>query len=198
MPFIPTADCLKVTMKYVSDGDMIAENVFHVNTVIPDSPTERDFIANIFKDWYDSEYKPLVTANWQLDQVITQDITIEEGTGSVLEVGIVGTNGGSASANNVSTTITWLTGLAGKSARGRSFLLPPPTSAVLERSITTGYQTSLQTAAGVLIASLATGANDMQVVSYVSGGVPRAAGRKLTVTSSVVHGRVTSQRGRLN
>jgi len=198
MPFIPVAEAVKVTVRARSDADMIAENVFYCNTVNPDSVSERNFIMDLFSDWWDTYYKPLVTANWQLDQIECRDVTVEEGTSSLLETGIVGTNAGSASANNVSTTVTWFTGFAGKSARGRSFMLPPPTSAVLERTITSGYRDSLQTAANNLRTALVATNNHLQVVSFVTGGVPRATGRKLPVTVAICHGRVTSQRGRLN
>jgi len=197
MAFIETPDCIKVTMSFLSDAGVVAQNVFHTLNALPSSGAEQNFICGIFADFWSEFYGTLTTVNWKLDYIEARDISVEEGTSTILTVGEDATGAGSASADNVSMCITWRTGFAGKSARGRSYLLPPPTSAVLENTITNTHVVNAVAAFNNLKTTLSTTNNDLLVASYQHNGAPRPVALTRVITVAGSTGRVTSQRGRL-
>jgi hypothetical protein len=109
------------------------------------------------------------------------------------------TVGTGAQPNQVSATITWLTGLVGRSFRGRTYVVGLPLTFVAsdQRRLTTTGQGNLQTAWDGLRADFEGAGHALQVVSLASGGVPRTEG----VTTPILAGRanfpLATQRRRL-
>ncbi len=197
MVFIPVPDAVQVNMQFQSDQGILAENVFHCASVIPGVSSEQSFIGNIFADWWDSSYAPLIPADWNMVGVTVRDASVEAATSTFVAHATPGTHGGGAAPNSVASVITWYTGFAGRSFRGRTFLLSPPASETLENTLVGTYRDSITVAAGVLVASLATGANNLLVVSKFHNSAPRTTAVTTPVTEGLCRGFIASQRNRL-
>lgn len=184
-------------MQFASDQGILAENVFYCKTLFPGVNSERSFIAGIFALWWDDYYAPLIPAEWNMTGVVVKDATIEAFSSTFLAHAAPGEHAGGGAPNSVASVITWYTGLAGRSYRGRTYLLSPPASETLENTVTSTYRDSITAAAGVLITSCAAGGNDLMVVSKHHDGVPRDVAVTTVITEGICRGFIASQRNRL-
>jgi len=176
MSFIPAADVFKVAVQYVAGDAKRAVNVFHCKHGAGDFATQAFALSGTISTWFDAAMKSYITSYWKLDQIEVRDVSVEAG-GVIIESGldIAGTHAGAIDALGTAMTVTWQTGLAGKSYRGRTYVTglsyDARSSVVWNDTITA----NVLTAYGLLAESLEAVSFPLQVVSYYHENTPRVA-----------------------
>jgi len=129
--FVPASNVAKVTMEYaIGDGD-IAENVFNVQNTGAWDASHLTTLAGVFNTWNDtavgghSPYEARSTET-SLTQVEARDITTQ--TSTVVIVPYAGAHAAGADDSGqvpagLTKAFTARSGLAGKSQRGRTFVV---------------------------------------------------------------------------
>lgn len=128
MPFVPIPTTAQVVMLFSTAGDF-AENVFYVSS--PEAAWTSDSLmtlANVFKTWDSAHLSTVRAAGAALTQVKCRDMTVESGPEASLIVAPSqnGTVNGGAMPDNVTLAVKWLTGVAGRSHRGRTYHVGMP------------------------------------------------------------------------
>jgi hypothetical protein len=201
MPFIPVPDCVQARLNWQHDSGLVAENVFYHGC--SGVPTMTD-LTDIGDAWSSLFTEALVTSTapqWNLVSVTLRAMNEAEGIEINFNDGfpIAGTNPQPAFPNNVSYTITWGTGLVGRSARGRTYGIGLPVgTTVNDNRLSDATQASLQNSWDIVREGFETAAHAIQVVSFIEGGVPRAAGRALPALASAVRFPLATRRSRLS
>lgn len=131
MAFIPLVNTAQVSMVFSQADGSFAENVLYVENTDPWSPTTLGTTADAVADWFSTgdgaghSYKAGMSNVCSLVDVIARDMTTQ--TGDVVHTSvsmpIVGGSGNGPIELGLSFTLTERTGLAGRSQRGRVFLI---------------------------------------------------------------------------
>lgn len=197
MVFVPASGILKVVQKMVWDGQEV-RNIFHVDPNEAITPTVMALVTDIFWDWWDASLQPTVTSDLSVYEFEAIDMTTASSPSfpdsRTPAVGDVATD---SVPNNVALVVTWLTGLRGRSFRGRTYI-----PGIAEATFTGSDVGSSNAAAyaGVyddLLADLAIAGFDLVVASLFSGGAPRAAAVITPIIELAVNRIADSQRRRL-
>jgi len=200
MAFQSVPGCAEAVIRFTSDGKEMV-NVLGFRS-ISGSYTLADLqnLATAIDDAVATYYLPLVSN--AVDYVLTEarglefeaDQVATENTGAG-----PGTAGGNDLPSNVSLCITHRTGYTGRSARGRTYLVPTDIS-----NLTSPKQFTLTYAddAVAMMNAIQTAAFSFSwafcIISRFSAGVKRTEGIFTLVTSNVHRNRlIDSQRGRL-
>jgi hypothetical protein len=157
-------------------------------------------LGTAIRDWYNTDMKGNVNNECSL---VSIECFALDGSGLATAVTtglpIVGSSGlGGMSPNNVTVAVKKATGRAGRSYRGRTYVVGLPLGAYSDNRLTTTYATALLDAFDALTA--VGGPLDifqLVVLSEVSGGVPRAEGVTTPVTGFAIDPVLDSQRRRL-
>lgn len=202
MAFIPVPNCIQARLIWQEDNGAVAQNVFwHATSSVP-TLEDMDDIGGIWGEMMtESGLGPNTTNNWALASVNMRAMNEEEGLSKIFTDGmpISGTNAGTKTPDQVAYTVTWNTGLVGRSARGRSYVLGVPLEAIVgQNRLADASQASFNNTWGVIMDGFATAGHSLQVVSFQEGGVPRAEGRALPVLSHQVRFPLATQRRRLS
>lgn len=201
MAFIPVVDCAQLTAVYTDDSGIVAINRHYFGTEGTPDSTILTALAAGYVDWLTENYLPALTTNWKLTEVIVRDMSIEAGEEVVYTTGLplAGTNSSTLTPNQVSYTVTWLTGFVGRSFRGRTYGIgiPYSYSEPTGRQITTVAQSALQAAWDAFLTVMSAAGGTLEVVSFFEGGVPRTTGQKTIVAAPRVNFPLATQRRRL-
>lgn len=202
MAFVPVPNCIQARLIWQEDNGNVAQNVFYHATA--STPTDDD-MEQIGSTWgelmTESGLIVVVTDNWALLSVNMRAMDVEEGISMIYTGGmpINGTNTTADTPDQVAYTVTWNTGLVGRSARGRTYGLGIPASAVvLNKQLSPADQANYQNVWGIILEAFQTEGHALQVVSFQEGGVPRVAGRKLPILAHQVRFPLATQRRRLS
>lgn len=200
MPFIPCNNTAKVELIYLDQGQRV-ENVFHVLCPTPPDATELNEIAEAFRDWWDVEMQPLTAHDVSLVLILARDLSTEAGTAIEFSDGLPleGTGAGPL-PNNVTVAVKWSTGLAGRSFRGRTYMVGLPNNSIdpdNTNQLLTSYQTSLDTAFELLIDAMEDAGRALVVASFFHDNAPRAAGIVTVIQAASIDINIDSQRRRL-
>lgn len=201
MAFIPTLACVQANLFYTGPGGAVAQNRLYCAAASP--PTEADLteVAAAVMDWAINDWGPQAIDTWELtglecramneaegiNFIQTDDLPVDGAVGSGLDI-----------ANQVTATVTLNTGLVGRSARGRIYIVGLSSGSNAGFRLTDAVQAQWQGVFENLLTKLSTAGHALQVDSFVDGGVPRAAGRLLPVTSVNVRFPLATQRRRLS
>jgi hypothetical protein len=201
MAFIPVPNTVQARLLYDNFADVSAENVFYFATT--GAPTETDLtdIGDLIHTWVLDSLGPVLSAGWEVTGVVLRAMNEAEGIEIFYNTGfpITGGASGALAPNQVSYTVTWNTGLVGRSARGRTYGLGiPMTNTVSGNRLSDAARAAYQLRWEALRADMATAGHALQVVSFQEGGVPRTEGRTLPVLSTNVRFPLATQRRRLS
>lgn len=112
---------------------------------------------------------------------------------------ISGSSAGTPVPDQVAYTVTWNTGLVGRSARGRTYALGVPAESIVNNNrLTDAAHSDYQNRWTGIREDFEGIGHALQVVSFVDAGVPRAEGRKLPALSNNVRFPLATQRRRLS
>lgn len=206
MAFIPAENTARVTV-VMTLHNSIVENVYHVNRGDAWDVGDLTDLANVFITWYNDEWAPISSADLQFQRVQVRDMTTEEAPG--VEVAFPPLSGGDVTLSgalpgNVTVAVKHVTGLTGRSRRGRTFITGMPNSSLVGNAINSGYQDAIQAAFTTLLASIATAGFGWVVASFYHGveplsgrPIPRLTALLTPIIGVTVDPNVDSQRRRL-
>lgn len=179
------------------------ENVIHVYT--PDGgpipPSDLSLIAaTAAQGWFD-EILPLLSNSYVATEVFVRDLTIQNGniaTDTTI-AGSVGGRVGNGLPGNIAFCVSLRTGVAGRSFRGRMYLVGLDEADVTQNVLSGAVATSLVAGVDNLRGVLASINYFLCIASRFSNGVQRTVGVFTPVTNVLaVDNRVDTQRRRLD
>lgn len=199
MAFIPCPNIAEFRLQYLWDLQQ-CENVFHVFKSAGWTADDLNTVGGTFANWWTSELSDEVSNTVTLQRIITRDLTVENGIGTEVLLGLPA-NGARTSAalpNNVSLAVKWGTGLAGRSYRGRTFHVGLCDDQVTGNTVLAATQTSLKTKYDFIRIALDNALLGVEfgVLSRFNNGAPRAAGILTPITGVGIDPVTDSQRRR--
>lgn len=202
MAFIIVPNCIQARLIWQEDNGVVAQNVFyHATTGAPTLDAMEDIGSTWGELMTEAGLTANITDNWALSSVNMRAMNEEEGISLNYNSGmpLSGLNIQAKLPDQVSYTVTWSTGLVGRSARGRTYMLGLPGTHVINRNrLSDDAQSSLNNTWGVILEAFETAGYALQVVSFQEGGIPRTEGRKLPILSHQVRFPLATQRRRLS
>lgn len=189
-------DCWRVGITQTSEGFWTATNIFNVETSDTDSELIANGVGGAFYE--DASFAELQTQGMQLQEISVQKYDGSSGADvfSAGDLGIADPAGrvtGDPVSPQVAGVVTWRTGVATRSGRGRSYIAGIAQTRVAERegkieaSFTGAWAIAAQTFRDEIVANLTSG---VLVVISMKEEVAR------TVTSHISRTALRSQRRR--
>jgi len=201
MAFIPIPSTSLISALFQDDDGVLAVNRHYSQYTGDVDSTILELQATTYADYWSEVFAPLVELNWSLAGVVVRDMATEFGLEFNLTDGlpIDGTSADGKLPNQVSYTVTWLTGFVGRSFRGRTYAVGLPSGSVAtgQKQLTSGAQGVYQDAWAGLLAAYNTAGHPLQVASLFEGGLPRTEGVTTPIVSARVNFPLATQRRRL-
>jgi len=176
------------------------ENVLYAQMAGAVSLTDLTDLAGTLVNWFDTQLQPLVSNGTQLVKVLCRDMTVESGAAIefTTDLPMTGT-GGSALPGNVTVCTKFSSGLAGRSFRGRSYLvgLPVGNNTGSANVLDAGYASDLDDAMEALIADITVDDRTFVVASFFHDNAPRTSAVLTEIVAASVDTNLDSQRRRL-
>lgn len=121
---MPVAGLRQIVMRYTLGNGDIAVNVMHVKLDLPDiiTPVEAAALADIFKVEFFDEFKSSIVSGTVLQEIEVRDASGETGLAYTTTYAAPGTGANTPLPYQVAAVVSWRTGVAGKSFRGRSYI----------------------------------------------------------------------------
>jgi len=199
MPFIPAPQIVQVEVRGLNDGQQI-ENRFNIDALTTVTPALVADICNLVSVWAQTDYFPLLPSSIQLTEVFAKDLTTITGSQHTIVPAspVFGGQVAAPAPNEVSFCVSLRSGNAGRSARGRYFVLGVPKDLITANTLNATLRGQHVAAGQELIDTMVGGGFALVVVSYFSGGVVRPGGPVYfpIITAVSVDGIVDSQRRR--
>lgn len=200
MGFIPAANAAQVQLVFTEDGQTI-ENVYHVLNTVPYDAGTLATLAGTFVTWWSANIRSLTSNGVTLTKVVAKALDTESAPGIEYTTGLplAGTAAsGSTMPNNVTPVITWVTGLRGRSYRGRTYHIGLMGGHMVGiNTMSNSYITSLQTGYNALITAIDGLTQTLCVCSKYHNKAERVTCTLTAILNAVVNGTVDSQRRRL-
>jgi hypothetical protein len=209
MPFVPALNVAEIVVQGVLGGQQI-RNIFHVQNSGPWTPVLLAIVGNAFRDAWEIRVQPLLSNDMLFQNLHLKDLTTSMGIELDIPWGVNG-NGGVGNAavdGNVALCIGHKTGLAGRSARGRTYIAGLPENTTTNSLIPEGVRVPWLNAFNGLRDDMFAAGGALGILSRYSGytqsppkykkiPTPRAAGIFNTIQTNTVDGIVDSMRRRL-
>lgn len=129
VPFVPAAKTAQVEMVYTAAGQ-IMENVYHVVGTADWTLTSLTALINDFVGWETTYGKYQRAVNVFCTKIKASDLSTQFGPISETAENIEGVEADGPFPNNVTVAVKWITGLRGRSHRGRTYHIGLPRSYV--------------------------------------------------------------------
>lgn len=129
MAFQPCPLTAEIRVQGTLNGQQV-ENVFHARVSATPTHADLDTIAGDIQSWVVGSYTTILSSNVQFTQIIVTDLNVEGG-GQVIHVispPVPGSVDAPVKTNQDTLAVSWRTGKAGRSFRGRTFILAVPTN----------------------------------------------------------------------
>jgi hypothetical protein len=198
MPFVPFASAVEAELVYSWDGQICENTLYFDLGVIPGVPEMYD-LADMLYDWWNTSLKPLQVSTVSLTRILVTSLNTATSPGIERTTGLpaVGTNAGVPLPNNVTGAVTFITGLRGRSYRGRNYVLGLSADMLSLNTILPTPINQYQNAYDDLLAAATTAGFPWVVASRQTAGAWRANGVITPVTAIRMENTVDSQRRRL-
>jgi hypothetical protein len=140
MVFVPGTDVVQIELRYLVYDIEVENTLYFWRTTTVDNAALVAMVDNISDWWYnhlrthqtyDLEYRSTYGRLLTTENSITNEDTTYAGTH--------GSGSGTAAPNNVTQTVTFKTGYAGRSARGRNYLCALSEGAVTDNEISSTF-----------------------------------------------------------
>lgn len=201
MAFIPVPDTIMATVFYQEETGVLAVQRFFAAATDPITLTDLEEVTDALYDVWVAQILENVQENWSLTGIRARSMSEAEGlefddenSYPIAGERTTGVN----PANQVSYTVTWSTGLVGRSARGRTYGVGLPNDFHDGVRLTDTGQGLLQANWELVLSAMETAGHALQTVSFETGGVPRTEGRPLPILSGAVRFPLATQRRRLS
>jgi len=201
MAFQPAPKMASVELVYAWNGQVV-ENVFHVKANVDFTEGMCEDTAQAFYTWWLDNLKALQSDQIALQRVVVKGLHAQASPEWTVDCisGCAGTQTGASVPGNVAAVISLLTGLTGRSQRGRSYFPGFNEASIAGNQLTTGAQTALIAAYEELIPIL--GALDegihLVVLSRFHDKAPRAEAIGQAITGMALDIFLDSMRRRLS
>lgn len=206
-PFIPAPNTAVIEMVFTYAG-VIIENVYHVTGSVPFTALTLQGLCNTFDTWDNAATGYKTVRNSLSSLILIRSRALDTASSPVftftLPVARQGTAGASLLPGNATFAIKLETGLAGRSFRGRTFIVGMPSAqlqtAPNQNLVQAGYANLCVAALNLLISSItaAVATNKLVVASYRTAGAYRTtAVCTPIINASYANLRVDTQRRRL-
>jgi len=206
MPFIPVPNVAQLRFEGTIDGQQTINDLFFRNGGGIFVLDLADLVTTL-NDWFNFSFATGLSEDWSTVAVHGRDLTTE--AGAVYDFSATPNTGGvtgEAAPNNVAACISFRTGTAGRSYRGRNYIPAVPNSAITLNTMSAPFMADMIAAYSQLLvggAALPVGW-EWVVVSRYSGTdvngdpVPRATGTATLVPNVLfTNNTVDSRRRRL-
>jgi len=201
MAFIPVPNIVQARLMLLEDNGVVGQNVFYHACTPPVTIAQMEEIGAKWSETIVAHLVTSITGNWNWSGVLMRDMSEAEGAEINFTEGfpIAGTGSGTINADQVCYTVTWGTGLAGRSARGRSYISGLNKEVIVNNNrLSDSAQSDFQNRWTNIREDFEEIGHALQVVSFIELGVPRAEGRALPVLNNLVRFPVATQRRRLS
>lgn len=198
-PFIPVPNCVRSSMVYLLDGQVIV-NTYHFRLNTDPSIIDMGNLNTALHTWYTATLKPLLSPQTVLTQINTINLTTQNGPASVLSINPF--EAGTGGANDMPANVTWCASLRtlnrGRNFRGRWYLPGLQANSVVAPStIVTGFANSVIAALAQLMTPANVAGFAYVVVSRFLNNLPRGTGINTLITAVTGDLTLDSQRRRL-
>lgn len=205
MAFVPSATEVRVQLEGKIDGQQTVNDLYFS---LPGGYILSDIqsLATNLQSWFDLTFATPLSQDWSAQTVRARALNVPNGF--VVDVGAVqiGGDSGEAAPNNVAATISFRTGIAGRSFRGRNYIPAIPNHFITLNTIDTAWTNAMLAAYNLLLpgGGALPGGWIWGVLSQFSGvdafgkPIPRTAGLFTPITNFLfVDQTVDSMRNRL-
>lgn len=202
MPFIPSDKVVQVFMEYLAPGGEIVGNVlnFKLQTGVV-GLGDMDSLGNEIVSWFNaSDLEARLSSAFTLQALRMRDLTAANSWVLDYTTGlpIVGDDTNEAMPNNVTWCIKLATGHAGRSYRGRLYVVGLTTASTTGNLVDTAVVSEIVDTWQLLIGVAQSAGFDWGVLSLQEGGAPRAAGVFTPITDvTFVDRQLDTQRRRM-
>lgn len=199
MAFVPFNNTIKLEAVFTQDGQRI-QNVHHY--LVDETPNVDTAVSlcEAYKTWYNSYLKPIQTPDTSLVLIKATILETDNDPGVEYATGlpISGTNNVPSMPNNVTVAVKWLTGLRGRSYRGRTYHIGLAEDQVTKNNVIPAHLITLANTYGELISlTVDVGPAVMGIASRFHNNSERTVGVITPVTNVAVDATIDSQRRRL-
>jgi hypothetical protein len=161
-------------------------------------PTTLNLLIDTFESWVQAEFFINYASTVSLVSILARDLSVVDSFVVERAESVPGAVASAAMPANVTWAVKAVTGLAGRSFRGRSYFVGLAEGDVTENTVNLTRADSIITGYDELMGNLSFGSRQMVVVSRVSLGVPRVTGVATDITEWLYTDRqVDTQRRRL-
>ena len=187
MAFQPVPDVALVRIEGRVDGQLTLNDLYFEISGTGITPTSIQNITAAVAAWVQFNLTPLVCDSWTAVRATGVDLTVANSFSAEVPIGLAGEVSSEAVPNNVAACVSFRSGLAGRSFRGRNYVAAIPNSEVTLNTISPTLISALTAAYATMI-----GAGTFEagwtwgVVSRVTGGAPRAAGVFTPILSAIM------------
>jgi len=206
MPFVPVPDVARVKLEGRIDGQQtINDLTFRLAGGIALADLQ-SLVTNLV-DWFTLTFAVDLSEDWSTVAVRGRDLSAALSFVADADAsGTVGGTAGEAAPNNVSACVSFRTGLAGRSFRGRNYVPAVPNSMITLNTLDPSWMASIRVSYGLLLpgGGALPGGWEWVVTSEFSGvdgsgnPIPRTTGIATAVTNTIfTDNTVDSQRRRL-
>lgn len=201
MPFVPFEDCVAVKIEGRIDSQMTLNTLNFRSSIGPRSAVDVQTLNVAIASWVEDNLAPQLNVGWTGVRCIAQGLTNANGLQAETSIAhVTGGITGEAMPNNVSMAVSFRTGSAGRSRRGRNFVPALSDSVVDGNNIDIDWATAVVNAYGELLfgAGVLPGGWIWVVLSRFTNGEPRVTGEFHEVFSVVLSDLIVdSMRSRL-
>jgi hypothetical protein len=155
MPFVPIPDTVKVEI-LGQDTSTLKDvvNVMHVETSSPGDGAQQTSIGNLFHTWLSSIASEVLATQYVGSTITVTDISVADGTQTVIDASDITGSAGTSNAAGNCALAKLTTGLTGRSNRGRTFVGPIQSAAMLGGVLTSGARSAITSAYTTLMDGL--------------------------------------------
>lgn len=199
MGFVPVPDTARVEMLY-TQGTSYVENVMWFERTGGWHVDELDDLCQTLVTWYQASLRPLQSQYVTLTKIIARDWSIQNG--EVFEQPVTATNTGQHLGQilpgHVTLAVKFNTGFAGRSYRGRNYVLGLCEDQVTGDGVNADVAAGYGAAYEALATSLTSKLYHHVVASQYHDNLPRVVGVHTAIQSYTVDTTIDSQRRRLS
>lgn len=200
MPYVPAPNVVQAELRYLYSIQKL-ENVIYFVGSAGITTTLMTTLGNNLINWWNVNFKPLVSTQLSLSEVYLTDLTTQTSPTVSVVTGLpsAGVDGGEPMPFNVAYCISFRTAGRGRSARGRNYVTGMTENDVSGNSIVGSFRDAAVAAYNLLVgAGTFTAGLQWCVVSRIHDNAPRAVALVQPITSVVTIDLVVdSQRRRL-
>lgn len=147
MAFQPAPDCVLVQLEGSLDGQQTINDLSFRSTIGPRTAADVIELLTAIADWYTGQLVPFFNIAWQGRRAKAKGLSNENAFAA--EISMIGSDGlvtGEAMPNNVTMSVSFQTGLSGRSHRGRNYVPGLSDSIVDGNIIDSSWAASIATA----------------------------------------------------